>query len=182
MVDHCLKPHTPWTIGAQTLTLNYRILGHPNSKVIYFQIPTHHRQTCMDAILLALRTVRCQEGRLSKLSAGSQAFTPNRANMQGLCCPSAIHSNPKDHFKLPHHTILADMMAPNKRVMMFLLREFRNGTTWGATCLGKDTEIRLADGTFAMIQDSVGKSIWTDQQEERRITRIHKFDTEGADH
>jgi len=64
---------------------------------------------------------------------------------------------------------------------MFLPREFRNGTTWGATCLAKDTEIRLVDGTFALIQNSVGKSIWTDQQEERRITRIHKFDTEEAD-
>jgi len=72
-------------------------------------------------------------------------------------------------------------MAPGKRVTMFLLREFKNGTTWGATSMAKDTEIRLADGTFALIQNSVGKSIWTDQQEERRITRIHKFDTEEAD-
>ena len=47
--------------------------------------------------------------------------------------------------------------------------------------MAKDTEIRLADGTFALIQDSVGKPIWTDQQEKRRITRIHKFDTDEAD-
>jgi len=77
VVDHCLNPHTPWAIGAQNLALNYWILGHPNSKAIDLQIPTHHGQTCLDTILLALRTVGCQEGRLSKLSSGTQAFTPN---------------------------------------------------------------------------------------------------------
>jgi len=181
MVDHCLNPHTPWAIGVQPLILKYRILGHPNSKAIDLQIPTHHRQTCMDAILLAVRNVGCQEERLPKLSAGTQVFTSNRAHMQGPCCPRAIHSNPKDHMKLPHHTSLADVMAMDKRVTMFLPRESRNGTTWGATCLAKDTEIRLADGPFALIPNSAEKSIWTDQQEERRITRIHKFETEKAD-
>jgi len=53
--------------------------------------------------------------------------------------------------------------------------------TWGAACLAKDTEIRLAGGTFVQIQNSAGKSIWTDQKEKRRITQIHKFDTEKAD-
>jgi len=114
IVDHCLNLHTPWVIGVQTLTFKFRILGHPNSKAIDLQIPTHHRQTCIDAILLALRTVGCQEERLPKLSAGTQVFTSNRAHMQGLRFPRAIHSNPKDHIKLPHHTSLADVMAPGK--------------------------------------------------------------------
>ena len=118
---------------------------------------------------------------MPKLSAGTQAFTDNRANMQGLRGPRATHSNPKDHFKLPQHTNLADVMAQNKRVTMFLPRESRHGTTWGTSCLAKDTEIRLADGTFALLQDSVGEPIWTDQQEEKIITQIRKFDTDEAD-
>ena len=181
ILDHCLNLNNPWSTGVQTLTVKYRILGRPNSKVIDLQIPTQHRQTCIDAILLALRTVGCQEERLHKLSAGTQAFMRKRANMQGLRCPSTMHSNPKDHLKLPHHSILADKMAPNKRVTMFLPRKLWNGTTWEAACLAKDTEIRLADGTFAIIQDSVGKAIWTDQQKETKITRIHKFDTDEKD-
>jgi hypothetical protein len=136
MVDHCLYLHTLWAIGAQDLTLNYCILGHPNSKAIDLQIPTHQGQTCMDAIPLALQTVGCREGRLSKQSAGTQVFTSK-----------------------------------------FLPREPRRGTIWGAACLAKDTEIRLADGTFA----SAGNPIWTDQQIERRITRLHKFDTDEGD-
>jgi len=44
-----------------------------------------------------------------------------------------------------------------------------------------ETEIRLADGTFTKIQNSVGKEIWTDQQGERKITQIHKFDTAETD-
>jgi len=130
----------------------------------------------MDAILFALQIVGCREGRLSKQSAGTQVFTSNRTNVQGHCDPRATHSYPKDHLKLPQNTILADVMAQNKRVTMFLPREPRRGTIWGAACLAKDTEIRLADGTFALIQDSVGKPIWTDQQ-----TRLHKFDNDEAD-
>ena len=47
--------------------------------------------------------------------------------------------------------------------------------------MAKYTEIRLADGTFVQIQNTAGKSIWTDQKEKRRITLINKFDTEEAD-
>jgi len=39
----------------------------------------------------------------------------------------------------------------------------------------------MADGTFSIIQNSVGKKIWTDQQGKRKIIRIHKFDTTETD-
>ena len=140
----------------------------------------------MDAILLALRAVGCQEERQLKLSAGTQVYTTNRAHQQypsRLCRQRGIHSNPKDHIALPHHASLAEVMSLDyhNRVTMFLPMEPWCGMTWGAACLAEDTEIRLADGTFAQIQNSVGKSIWTDQKEERIIIWIHKFDTKEAD-
>jgi len=52
---------------------------------------------------------------------------------------------------------------------------------WGSACLAEDTEIRLADGTFATLLDSTGKAIWTDQQDTRIIKRIHKLDTLETD-
>ena len=58
IMNHCLNLHTPWAIEIQAHTLQYRILGHPASKAIDLQIPTTHRQTCIDTILVALRTVR----------------------------------------------------------------------------------------------------------------------------
>jgi len=39
----------------------------------------------------------------------------------------------------------------------------------------------MADGTFTIIQNSVGKKLWTDQQGKRKITRIHKFDMAETD-
>ena len=53
--------------------------------------------------------------------------------------------------------------------------------TWGSACLGKDTEILLADGTFVLLLHSIGQAIWTGKQETRRIKRIHKFDTLATD-
>ena len=47
--------------------------------------------------------------------------------------------------------------------------------------MAEDIEIRLADGTFATLQNSTGKTIWTDRQETRTIKRIHKFDTLETD-
>jgi len=63
---------------------------------------------------------------------------------------------------------------------MFLPKE-NNTITWGSACLTEDTEICMADGTFATIQNSVGKEIWTDQQGTRKIRRLHKFDTLETD-
>jgi len=55
-------------------------------------------------------------------------------------------------------------------------------TIWGSACLAEDTEIRMTDGTFSILQNSVGKEIWTDHQgETRKIRRIHKFDTLETD-
>jgi len=54
-------------------------------------------------------------------------------------------------------------------------------TTWATACLAADTDIRLSDGTFAPIQHTVGKKIWTDQPHPRTIIRIHKFDTLATD-
>jgi len=64
---------------------------------------------------------------------------------------------------------------------MFLPKE-NNKTTWGSAFLAENTEIRMADGTFTIIQNSVGKETWTDQQGKRKIIRIHKFDTTETDH
>ena len=47
--------------------------------------------------------------------------------------------------------------------------------------MAEDIEIRLADGTFATLQNAAGKEIWTDQQGTRKIRRIHKFDTLETD-
>jgi len=63
---------------------------------------------------------------------------------------------------------------------MFLPEE-TNTITWGSACLAEDTEIRLADGTFASLQNSIGKEIWTDQPNTLKIRRIHKFDTLETD-
>jgi len=71
-------------------------------------------------------------------------------------------------------------MKPNERLTMFLPKE-NSKTTWGSACLAENTEIFVADGTFSMIQNSVGKEIWTDQQGKRKIIRIHKFDTTETD-
>jgi len=71
-------------------------------------------------------------------------------------------------------------MKPNWRLTMFLPKE-NNTTTWRSACLAEDTEICMVDGTFSIIQNSVGKVIWTDQQGKRKIRRIHKFDTIETD-
>jgi len=47
--------------------------------------------------------------------------------------------------------------------------------------MDEDTKIRMADGTFSMLQNSAGKEIWTDQQGTRKVRRIHKFDTLETD-
>ena len=47
--------------------------------------------------------------------------------------------------------------------------------------MGEDTEILLADGTFVSLLHYFGLAIWTDQQDTRRIKRIHKFATLATD-
>ena len=66
------------------------------------------------------------------------------------------------------------------RLTMFLpARE--HVAIWGSACLAEDTEILLANGTFVSLLHSIGKAIWTDQQDTRRIKRIHKFATLETD-
>jgi len=164
----------------QTLPHRLCILGNPCAKTIDLQIPTQQGQTCMDAILLTLQIVGCQKERIHKESEGIQAFTPDRITKGGLRYPGPTQSKSTGLLNLPHHSTLADYMKPSGRLMMFLPKE-KNTIKWGLACLAEDTEIYMADGTFATIQNSVGKEIWTEQQGTRKIRRIHKFDTFEAD-
>jgi len=52
---------------------------------------------------------------------------------------------------------------------------------WGSACLAEDTEILLANRTFVSLLHSIGKVIWTDHQDTKRIKRIHKFATLETD-
>ena len=90
--------------------------------------------------------------------------------------PEPTQSEHKGLLRLqPHSTFeLTD------RLTMFLpARE--HTATWGSTCLAEDTEILLADGTFVSLLHSIGKAIGTDQQDTKRIKRIHKFATLETD-
>ena len=137
-------------------------------------------QTCIDAILLTLQIVGCQEDRIQKKSKGIQAFTPDRTTKQGLRYPSPTRSEFTSLLNLSFLSSLSDYLKPNGRLTMFLPKD-NDRTLWGSACLAEGTEIRMADGTFSIIQNSVGKEIWTDQQGKRRIRRIHKFDTTETD-
>jgi len=108
----------------------------------------------MDAILLALQIIGCQEERIHKESEGIQAFTPNRITKQGLRYPSPTQSESTGLLNLSHHSTLADYMKPNERLKMFLPKGI-NKTTWGSACLAENTEICMADGTFSILQNSV---------------------------
>jgi len=180
IIDHCMNLHTPWSTNIRSLPGRPLILGNPYSKAIDLQIPTQPGQTCIDAVLLTLQIIGCQKDRLSWESEGFQAFTPDHLNKQGLRYPSPTRSESTGLFNISHHSTLADYMKPNGRLTMFLLKD-NNRTIWGSACLAEDTEIRMMDGTFSMLQNSGGKQIWTDQQGTRKIRRIHKFDTLETD-
>jgi len=180
IIDHRMNLHTPWFTNKQTLPHRLRILGNPCSKTIDLQIPTQLGQTCIEAILLALQIVGCQQEIIHKECEGIQVFTPNHNSKGGPRHPGSTWSEHTGLLHLHHHSTLADYMKRNGRVMMFLPKE-NNTITWGSACLAEDTEIRMPDGTFVTIQNSVGKEIWTDQQGTRKIRRIHKFDTLETD-
>ena len=176
ITDYCMNLHTPWFMLTQTLPHRLRILGNPCSKSIDLQIPMQQGQTCIEAIVLALQIVRCQQEKIQKDSEGTQVFTTNHTPKGGHRYPGPTWSEHTGLLLLRHHSTL----KLNDRLTMFLPEE-RNTITWGSACLAEDIEIRLADGTFAMLQNSTGKAIWTDQQEIRKIKRIHKFDTLETD-
>jgi len=103
-------------------------------------------------------------------------FTSNHTPQGGLDHPVTTGSEHTGLLPLQHYSIV----KPNARLTMILPEE-TNTTVWASACLAEDTEIRLADGTFASLQHSLGKEIWTDQPNTRKITRIHKFDTLETD-
>ena len=103
-------------------------------------------------------------------------FTTNHTPKRG---PSHLVPTWSEHtglLLLQHHSIV----KLNGRLTMFLPEE-TNTIICGSGCLAEDTEIRLADGTFASLRSSIGKEIWTDQPDTRKIRRIHKFDTLETD-
>jgi len=176
IIDHCMNLHTSWFMNTQTLSHRLRILGNPCSKSIDLQIPMQQGQTCIEAILLTLQIVGCQQEKIHKESEGIQVFTTNHIPKRGPRHPGPTWSEHTGLLLLHHHSTL----KLNDRLMMFLPEE-NNTITWGSACLAEDIKIRLADGTFATLQNSTGKEIWTDQQETRKIRRIHKFDTLETD-
>ena len=109
-------------------------------------------------------------------SEGIQVFTTNHIPKVG---PRHLEPTWSEHtgLLLLHHHSTLELCD---RLTMFLPEE-KNTITWGSACLAEDIEIRLADGTFATLQNSTGKAIWTDQQETRKIKLIHKFDTLETD-
>jgi len=176
VIDHHRNLHTPWYRNKQTFPHRLRILGNPRSKSIDLLIPMQPGQTCLEAMLLTLQIVGCQQGNMQKESEGIQVFTTNHIPKVG---PRHYEPTWSEHtgLLLLHHHSTFELSA---RLTMFLPEE-KNATTWGSACLAEDIEIRLADGTFATLQNSTGKAIWTDQQETRKIKRNHKFDTLETD-
>jgi len=92
IMDHCMNLHNPWSTNTQSLPGRLPILGNPYSKAVDLQISTQPGQTCIDAILLTIQIVGCQEDRISRESEGIQAFTPDHLNKQGLRYPSPTQS------------------------------------------------------------------------------------------
>ena len=140
------------------------------------RIPMQQGQTCLEVILLALQIIGGQHGRLQNDSNGIQIFTTNHNPTAGPRRHAPTWSEHTGLLLLHHRSTfeLSDWLT------MFL-PEVTNAITWGSACLAEDIEIRLADCTFATLQNSTGKAIWTDQQETRTIKRIHKFDTLETD-
>ena len=176
IIDHHMNQYTLWFTNKQTTPHRLRILGNPSSRSISIQIPTQRGQTCIEAIQLTLQIIGCQQGQTHFDSEEIQVFTSHQTPKGGLDHPVSTGSEHAGLLLLQHYSIV----KPNARLTMFLPEE-TNTTTWASACLAEDTEIRLADGTFASLQHSFGKEIWTDQPNTRKITRIHKFDTLETD-
>jgi len=152
-------------MNKQTLPHRLRILGNPCSKSIDLQIPMQQGQTCIEAILLTLQTVGCHLEKPIKIAS---KFRCSRRTILQRGGPSHLGPTWSEHtgfLPLQHHSTL----KLNDRLTMFLPEE-TNTITWRSACLAEDTEIRLADGTFALIQNSIRKEIWTDQPNIRKTT------------
>ena len=103
-------------------------------------------------------------------------FTSNQNPSGGRGHEAPTESESTGLLLLQHHSLV----QPNVRLTMFLPKAVTT-TTWATACLAADTDIRLSDGSYAPIQHSVGRNIWTDQPQPRTIIRIHKFDTLATD-
>ena len=172
IIDHYMNQCTPWSANIQTTPLRLRILGNPSTRSIDIQIPTHLGQICMEAIHLTLQIIECVQGLTPIENDEMQVFTSNLTSTGGHAQPTPTESESTGLLLLQHHSLI----HPNIRVIMFLPKTSIT-TTWATACLAADTDIRLSDGSFAPVQHSVGRNIWTDQPHPRTITRIHKFHT-----
>jgi len=170
VIDHHTNRYTPWFRNTQMLPHRLRILGNPRTQAIDLQIPTQLGQTSLEAILLTLQIMGCGE------NPQYDEFKTSRTLRIEPDQPEPIQSEHSGLLSLQPHSTL----ARTDRLTMFLpARE--HTITWGSACLEEDTEILLADGTFVSLLHSIGQAIWTDQQDTRRIKRIHEFATLETD-
>jgi len=176
IIDHHTNQCTPWLANMQTTPHRLRILGNPNTRSIDTQIPTHRRHTCIEAIHLTLQIIGSKQGQMKFENEEIQMFTSNHNPIGGRGHPAPTKSESTGLLLLQHHFLIQS----NARLTMFLPRAATT-TTWATACLAADTDIRLSDGSFAPIQQSVGRKIWTNQPHPRTIIRIHKFDTLATD-
>jgi len=139
IIDHCMNLHTPWFTNTQNLPHRFRILGNPCSKIIDLQIPTQQGQTCIEAILLTLQIVGCQQEKIHKENEGIQVSTTNHIYKGGPRHPGPTWSEHTGLLHLHHHSTL----KLNGRLMVFLPKE-NNTITWGSACLAEDIEIRIS--------------------------------------
>jgi len=181
VIDHHSNNITPWLRNTQLFPYRLRIIGDARTRAIDLHIPAYQGQTCLNAILLSLQIVGC-DAHLQPGDTIGFAITSHTARTE----PDQSESMPGDHNNTtdlqPNRPglHLHSTLDLTDRLTMFLPPRVPP-PTWGSACLGKDTEILLADGTFATLLQSIGQAIWTGKQETRRIKRIHKFDTLATD-
>ena len=159
VIDHHTNRLTPWFRNTQVLPHRLRILGNPRTQAIDLQIPMQPGQTSSETILLTLQIMGCDRENL-QYDERIRVFKTSQILRIGPGQPEPTQSEHKGLLRLqPHSTFeLTD------RLTMF--QPAREHTaTWGSACLAEDTEILLADGTFVSLLHSIGKAIWTDQQE-----------------
>jgi len=139
VIDHYTNIHTPWFRNSQTLPHRLCILGNPRSQSIDLQIPMQPGQTCLEAILLTLQIVGCQQENLQYESERTRVSKTSHSPMVGPRQPEPTRSEHKGLLLLqPHSTFeLID------RLTMFLPAR-KHSAIWGSACLAEDTEIHWA--------------------------------------
>ena len=175
IIDHHMNQCTPWLADIQIYPRRLRILGDPSSRTIDTQIPTYRDQTCEEAIRLILQIIGSEQGP-TPIEKGEILVLASSPPIGGCARPAPTESESTGLLLLQHHSLI----YPNIRLTMFLPNTTTK-TTRTSACLAADTDIRLSDGSYAPVQHSVGRNIWTDQLQPRTIIRIHKFDTQATD-